>query len=473
MNNKTYFIEEINVVQQLCPPIEQKSQFGEVNTPFSVVHDMLDLLPAHLFRNPTLRWLDPGCGYGYFSIVLYNRLMRGLSRSIPDKSKRRRHILEHMITMVECCDTQCDEVRKLFAIDDVDDVTLQLHCRDFLSMEQIEFGGNSKGFDVVIGNPPYNAGGLKKVPTNQSLKKTNDGTTCWIDFVKHSMSHLKDDGMMSFIIPSIWLKPDKAKMYDYMMQYTIHKLRAFTNTETMKMFHNQAQTPTCYFSLQKREIKGDVQRIMLFDPMMEAYVPYVCHRGQSIPLTFASLVQTLRPFVEKYGSLERRVKKTNCIPKYVLTSREKTKQCSYKNVKTCLLDGLSPRLFIEYTSKPVQHHGVKKLIMAHKMYGFPCVDHSGEFGISTRDNYVLINESDEVLERYKAFLETTLVRCIFETTRYRMKYLEKYCFAFLPDIAAIDDFPSLITNESVFEYFGVSEEDIEFYRGVHKPYGAF
>lgn len=32
------------------------------------------------------------------------------------------------------------------------------------------------------------------------------------------------------------MKLDKAKMYNYMLQYKIHKLRSFTNTETNKLF---------------------------------------------------------------------------------------------------------------------------------------------------------------------------------------------------------------------------------------------
>ena len=53
------------------------------------------------------------------------------------------------------------------------------------------------------------------------------------------------------IIPSIWMKPDKAKMYYYLMNYKILNLRCFNNTETNKIFSREAQTPTCILLLSK------------------------------------------------------------------------------------------------------------------------------------------------------------------------------------------------------------------------------
>ena len=45
--------------------------------------------------------------------------------------------------------------------------------------------------------------GLIKVPTNNIYSKKSDGKSIWYSFVKRSINLLKDDGMLSFIIPSI------------------------------------------------------------------------------------------------------------------------------------------------------------------------------------------------------------------------------------------------------------------------------
>ena len=75
-----------------------------------------------------------------------------------------------------------------------------------------------------------------------------------------------------------------------------------------------------------------------------------------------------------------------------------------------------------------------KLVLANKMYGLPYLDLSGEYGISNRDNYVIYKENNEDLIKLSEFLSTELVKKVYESTRYRMKYLEKYAFELLPDI---------------------------------------
>ena len=67
---------------------QNKLTYGEINTPFSLINKMLDILPQEVFQNPELTWLDPCCGCGYFMIVVFQRLYYGLKRQIPDDEKR-------------------------------------------------------------------------------------------------------------------------------------------------------------------------------------------------------------------------------------------------------------------------------------------------------------------------------------------------------------------------------------------------
>ena len=48
---------------------------------------------------------------------------------------------------------------------------------------------------------------------------------------------------------------------------------------------------------------------------------------------------------------------------------------------------------IEYSNISCVFNGIPKLILAHKMYGFPYLDMSGNYGISNRDNYVIIKDN--------------------------------------------------------------------------------
>lgn len=107
-------------------------------------------------------------------------------------------------------------------------------------------------FDYIIGNPPYNCNGVKKVPTKNHTSKKEDGNTIWTEFIKKNISLLKEGGKMNVLIPSIWMKPDKAGMYGLLLTHRIEKLHTLNSSEVNKLFNYHVQTPICYFLMTKR-----------------------------------------------------------------------------------------------------------------------------------------------------------------------------------------------------------------------------
>jgi site-specific DNA-methyltransferase (adenine-specific) len=69
----------------------------EVFTPPKVASAVLDLLPDEVWKNPDLRWLDPGCKTGVFLREVTRRLLAGLKDVITDEEARREHILTNMV----------------------------------------------------------------------------------------------------------------------------------------------------------------------------------------------------------------------------------------------------------------------------------------------------------------------------------------------------------------------------------------
>ena len=69
----------------------------EVFTPPLVARQVLDLLPAEIWSDPTLKLLDPACKSGVFLREAAARLMIGLADALPDESARRRHIFGTML----------------------------------------------------------------------------------------------------------------------------------------------------------------------------------------------------------------------------------------------------------------------------------------------------------------------------------------------------------------------------------------
>ena len=435
---------------------DDKYRYGEIYTPMRFVNSMFAMLPDHAFENPDARWLDPGAGTGHFSLVLYHRLMKGLAASIPDNDARQRHIVENMLHMVEIKESSVERLRALFG------ESANIIHGDFTAAE-IE-----GGFDFVVGNPPYNADGLKKVPTNSVRDKKNDGRTMWVPFVKRSVSLLNPDGYLLFIIPSIWMKPDKAGMYDFMTRHKLDKIRCLTNTQTNQVFSGEAQTPTCCVVLRSRETDNNVE---LYDTDRQLYVRHRLRDNLPIPLFGITIVRKFMAVARKCGSVA--VKKTNMPQTGVSISPDPTPEHTHRNIKTCLLCNVDPTVIVNYSDKELAFAGVPKLVLAHKMYGFPYLDETGEFGISNRDNYVIAGRDLADLRRLKAFLGTRTVLYLFEATRYRMKYLEKYAFDLIPDITKLNDFPEIINDTSIAQYFGLDQEDQAHIQKLHRKAYTF
>ena len=135
------------------------------------------------------------------------------------------------------------------------------------------------------------------------------------------------------------------------------------------------------------------------------------------------------------------------------------------------INKLTPELVINYSNIKQAYADQPKLVLAHKMYGFPYLDEKGEFGISNRDNYVIIERNIEDLKILRDFFHKDSLIYIFEATRYRMKYLEKYAFEFIPDVSHIPDFPEEINDDSIAKFFGFDEIDKKNIQEYHKkPY---
>lgn len=71
-------------------------QSGEVFTPASLIHEMLDKLPPEIWFNPNLTWLEPAAGDGNFLVEIKARLLQA--------GHDEKHILDNMLFSIELID---------------------------------------------------------------------------------------------------------------------------------------------------------------------------------------------------------------------------------------------------------------------------------------------------------------------------------------------------------------------------------
>ena len=303
-------------------------------------------------------------------------------------------------------------------------------------------------------------------PTNTQLSKKNDGNAIWKDFVKKSISLLKPEGYLCYIVPSLWMKPDKAKMYGFLTQFKITKLHTMTNTETNQLFSGKAATPTCYFVLQNKKTDGIIE---LYDKDKRDYINFSLKPDLPIPVFGAHIINKILPFTEKVGDLKvtKITKPANYMDTSITISKTQTQDCPFPNVRTCKLVKNVAQLEINYTNKRLKFTDKKKIILAHKMYGFPYIDEKGEYGISNCDNFIILDKTLPEMRKIRDFLSTKFALYLFEATRYRMKFLERYVFEYIPDITKIEDFPEVINDNTIANYFGITAEEQEYINKLH------
>jgi len=131
--------------------LERKDIYGEVFTPPFIIDELLDQIPAKIWKDPTAQWLDPCAGKGQFLARALPRLMDALAPAFPNPTRRKNHILTQMWTMVEINPVNVRAIRQEFGIH------ARVHCADFLAWNPTDTKTNfdvfSGGSEAFVENP--------------------------------------------------------------------------------------------------------------------------------------------------------------------------------------------------------------------------------------------------------------------------------------------------------------------------------
>ena len=124
-----------------------RRQRGEVFTPVDLVREMLDTVPEAVWRDGSLRWLDPCAGHGVFAFEIFRRLTTRYGHD-PE------HVLARMLWLCDMDMGNCERCDARFG------GRANVICGDILGLSAERHGGR---FDVIVGNPPFHCPRRDKV----------------------------------------------------------------------------------------------------------------------------------------------------------------------------------------------------------------------------------------------------------------------------------------------------------------------
>ena len=431
----------------LKPKDVEKKQFGEVFTPMKLVEEMLDQLPKEVWTNKDLKWLDPASGMGNFPIAVYLRLMDSLKKVIKDDEKRKKHILENMLYMSELNKKNVLVSKQIFNIEDK--YKLNIYDGDTLEFKPEETF-NIKQFDIVMGNPPYNKGGIRS-HTGKQLGEKNE--TIWPKFVIKSMEWLKPNGYLVFINPLSWLKKSHS-VHELLLRKHIIWMKLWDNIKSLATINGKI--PISLFVL-KNVINHEKKETLIISEILSKKVVSVSNvylnPNYSIPLAYHSIFNKLSKFIEdKDAKLE-----------YKTT----TVKSSGNKISLPSNYGLSDMLAVDtYTikngimvKKALSVHpdaDKRKIIIASKSSLSGIFIDEGKLSITGSDKFYIIGDKLNLIVRLFGFKISNLI-CNY--TKYRQDFIGKDLFEYIPDIRKLD--LEDITEKQFYKMIGLTKDEIK------------
>ncbi len=451
IDNPKELLELIN--DCLKPKEIEKKENGEVFTPMKLINEMLDKLPNEIWKNKNIKWLDPASGMGNFPIAVYLRLMDGLKNEITNENARKKHILENMLYMCELNKKNVLVCRQIFDINN--EYKLNLYEGDTL-----EFKPTMK-YDIILGNPPYNKGGIKS-HTGKLLGIKNE--TIWTKFVEKAFELLKPNGYLIYINPLSWLKKSHS-LHNIMLEKHIIWMKLFDNSQSKIMIN--ADIPISLYILQNsiniKKNKTQIISVLKRRNLTTTSYEYLSKK-YSIPLAYHSIFNKLINFIETNNlQLEYSTKTVKSIGQKIKIS-EILEEYKLEDMYAVDTYTIKEGIIIKKVNKKHPDTNKRKIIIANKSSFNGAFIDEGTLGLTGSDKTYIIGDNLELILK---MLKFNICDIICHFTKYRQDFLEKDVYTYLPDIRklGIKD----IDENEFYKLIGLTNDEIKLFNKKSQP----
>ena len=430
--------------------MNNKDKYGEVFTPDFFIEDMIIdasyIMGSNFFSN-FKNIFEPGAGKGQFFNILQNK-----NNCFKDNFHYTLNEINPDYLLDLSSNTTYFKNNTTIIINDIFNISIH----------------NPNQYDLVIGNLPFNYNAKKFVPGLAKNNKDNKLVTnsksisIWNQITQFSFSHLlANDGFFFCIIPCIWLKPDKAKIFDlFVLQNTIHFIKTFSSTEANKIFNYNCQTPMCYALIQKKiNINHVYKQFKLFDKYNNQYKQFKLYNDSCIPTSEVSSIISIQSYLNnfnvhnsfsyllKVSTLKHDIINSKCFDFYKgglenfdhssfeFKDKIDKDKMYYKIITGSLFDNKHNILTLNGFVSNVQglFYGKIKLILPHKRRAKFFKDIDGSYSLYGRDMYVFLCDNEEQVNQLYDFFNLPFINNIIENGfKIRMSFIEKYIFQYIP-----------------------------------------